>query len=43
MPSDRLPVAHVGPGSLLETFDAPGDNFLALKVSYWLPLSRDSE
>ncbi|HSU15786.1 DUF5916 domain-containing protein [Longimicrobium sp.] len=35
---DRDRIAHVGPRSLLETLDAPGDNFLALKVTYWLPL-----
>ena len=35
---DRGRIAHVGPGSLLETLDAPGDNFLAMKVTYWLPL-----
>jgi hypothetical protein len=35
---DRARIARVGPRSLLETLDAPGDNFLALKVTYWLPL-----
>ncbi|HET7462960.1 MAG TPA: DUF5916 domain-containing protein [Longimicrobium sp.] len=35
---DRDRIAHVGPKSLLETLDTPGDNFLALKVTYWLPL-----
>jgi hypothetical protein len=35
---DRERIAHVGVGSLLETLDSPGDNFLALKVTYWLPL-----
>ncbi|HET7233611.1 MAG TPA: DUF5916 domain-containing protein [Longimicrobium sp.] len=35
---DRDRIAHVGPRSLAETLDAPGDNFLALKVTYWLPL-----
>jgi hypothetical protein len=34
----RDQIAHVGPRSLLETLDVPGDNFLALKVTYWLPL-----
>jgi hypothetical protein len=29
----------VGPGSLWDTFSAAGDNFLALKVTYWIPLS----
>jgi hypothetical protein len=28
----------VGPRDLLETLDAAGDNILALKISYWLPL-----
>ncbi|HYJ78297.1 MAG TPA: DUF5916 domain-containing protein, partial [Longimicrobiaceae bacterium] len=32
-------IRPVRPGSLLETLDAPGDNFLALKVTYWLPLN----
>jgi hypothetical protein len=36
--ADRDRIAHVGPRSLLETLDSPGDNFLALKVTYWLPL-----
>jgi uncharacterized protein DUF5916/cellulose/xylan binding protein with CBM9 domain len=35
---ERDRIAHVGPRSLLETLDTPGDNFLALKVTYWLPL-----
>jgi hypothetical protein len=30
--------AIVGPGDLLETLNAAGDNILALKISYWLPL-----
>nr|MDQ3308919.1 DUF5916 domain-containing protein [Gemmatimonadota bacterium] len=30
--------ALVGPRSLLETLNAAGDNILALKVTYWLPL-----
>ena len=29
----------IGPGDLLYTLDRPGDNFLALKISYWLPIS----
>ena len=29
----------VGPGALWDTFSAAGDNFLALKVTYWIPLS----
>ena len=36
---DRDRIERVGPRSLLETLDAPGDNFLALKVTYWLPLN----
>ncbi|HEX6748223.1 MAG TPA: DUF5916 domain-containing protein [Longimicrobium sp.] len=35
---DRDRISLVGPRSLLETLDEPGDNFLALKVTYWLPL-----
>jgi len=35
---DRDRIAHVGPRSLFETLQTPGDNFLALKVTYWLPL-----
>jgi hypothetical protein len=35
---DRDDIAHVGVRSLLETLDAPGDNFLAVKLTYWLPL-----
>jgi hypothetical protein len=31
-------IDHVGPRSLLETLDTPGDNFLAIKMTYWLPL-----
>jgi hypothetical protein len=29
---------RVSPGSLWESFEAEGDQFLALKVSYWLPI-----
>ncbi len=29
---------HVGPGSLWDARLAPGENFLALKVSYWIPV-----
>ncbi|HEU4561152.1 MAG TPA: DUF5916 domain-containing protein, partial [Longimicrobium sp.] len=36
--ADRERIERVGPRSLVETLDAPGDNFLALKVTYWLPL-----
>ncbi|HVG44552.1 MAG TPA: DUF5916 domain-containing protein [Longimicrobium sp.] len=35
---ERDSIAHVGTRSLLETLDAPGDNFLAIKLTYWLPL-----
>ena len=28
----------IGLGSLGESFSAPGDNFLAIKVSYWMGL-----
>ena len=31
-------IGFVNPRSLLETLDTRGDNFLAVKVSYWLPL-----
>ena len=30
---------HVGPGSLWDARQAPGENFLALKVSYWIPVN----
>jgi len=29
----------VGPTRLLRSFDSPGDNYIALKFTYWLPLS----
>ncbi len=29
---------HVGFGELWDAFRAPGDNFLAVKVSYWIPV-----
>ncbi len=29
----------VGPREMLNSLDRPGDNFLALKISYWLPMS----
>jgi hypothetical protein len=35
---ERDRIATVTPRSLLETLDAPGNNYLAVKVSYWLPL-----
>ncbi|MBA2564674.1 MAG: hypothetical protein H0V09_04540, partial [Gemmatimonadetes bacterium] len=28
----------VGPGALLEAFDAEGEDVLALKITYWLPV-----
>ncbi|HRP07720.1 MAG TPA: DUF5916 domain-containing protein [Gemmatimonadales bacterium] len=33
---ERDPGSRVGTGSLFETLGAPGDNVVALKVSYWL-------
>jgi len=30
---------HVGFDDLVSSFTAPGDNFLALKVSYWIPVN----
>ena len=35
--ADRA-IRMVRPGDLFDGFSAPGDNFLALKVSYWIPL-----
>jgi len=35
---DRERIGRVVPGSLFETLDAPGNNYLAVKVTYWLPL-----
>jgi hypothetical protein len=35
---ERDRIAHVDPGSLVETLDAPGNNYLAIKLAYWLPL-----
>ncbi|MBN1448784.1 MAG: carbohydrate binding family 9 domain-containing protein [Bacteroidetes bacterium] len=29
----------IGPGDLLRSFDSPGANFIALKISYWLPIT----
>jgi hypothetical protein len=29
----------IGPRDLLQSFDRPGDDFFALKISYWLPVS----
>ncbi|MBE0645698.1 MAG: carbohydrate binding family 9 domain-containing protein [Bacteroidetes bacterium] len=30
---------QVGPRDLLRSFDSPGDNFIALKISYWIPVT----
>ena len=30
--------ALVGPGSIFSGLSATGDNFFALKISYWLPV-----
>ncbi|HEX5725488.1 MAG TPA: DUF5916 domain-containing protein [Longimicrobiaceae bacterium] len=35
---ERERIGVVGPGALVETLDAPGDNYLAVKLSYWLPV-----
>lgn len=35
--ADRI-VRRVRPSDILSGFDAPGDNVLALKASYWLPI-----
>jgi hypothetical protein len=35
---ERDRIGLVGPRSLVETLDAPGDNVLAVKLTYWLPL-----
>ncbi len=29
----------IGPVDLLRSFDSPGDNFIALKISYWIPVT----
>ncbi|MBR9976897.1 MAG: hypothetical protein KFH87_02310, partial [Bacteroidetes bacterium] len=31
--------ASIGPRDLFRSFDSPGDNFLALKISYWIPVT----
>ncbi|MCZ7554983.1 MAG: carbohydrate binding family 9 domain-containing protein [Bacteroidia bacterium] len=31
--------ATIGPRHLLHSIDSPGDNFFAMKISYWLPVS----
>ena len=36
---DREPGRHVRLNSLRQTLSAEGDNFLALKISYWIPAS----
>ena len=36
---ERSRVQPVGARSLFETLDTPGDNYLAIKVSYWLPVN----
>lgn len=36
--SARRDVRLVRPGDLFDALGAPGDNFLALKVSYWIPV-----
>jgi hypothetical protein len=37
---DREPGANVGAGSLFDSFGAQGEDFLAVKLSYWLPVSH---
>ena len=34
----RTPGRLVGPGALANTLDATGDNFLAIKATYWLAI-----
>jgi hypothetical protein len=36
--SSTLAGNHVGPGDLWSTFDAPGDQFFAVKATYWIPI-----
>jgi hypothetical protein len=37
--SDQLdPGDRAGMGSLGDVFGIPGDNFLAVKINYWLPV-----
>jgi hypothetical protein len=31
-----IPTGNVGPGGLIDAFDAPGDHFVAIKVNYWI-------
>ncbi|MFL5382223.1 MAG: DUF5916 domain-containing protein [Longimicrobiaceae bacterium] len=35
---ERDSIAHVGVRSLVETLDTAGNNYLAVKLTYWLPL-----
>lgn len=37
-PGGLVPGGNVGPGSLGNALGARGDNFLAFKISYWLPV-----
>ena len=37
--SEAAPRGSIGGGSLWDAVRSPGDHFLALKVSYWLPVS----
>ncbi len=36
----REPGVNVGPGSLFDSLGAQGEDFIALKISYWLSLSQ---
>ncbi|MGE0441783.1 MAG: DUF5916 domain-containing protein [Gemmatimonadales bacterium] len=38
-PGSRAPGSLVGPASLADALGSTGDNFLAVKLSYWLPIS----
>lgn len=38
-PGSLRPGSLVGPGSLGAAFGTAGDNFLAVKFSYWLPVN----
>src|SRR6185503_6374572 len=35
---DILPDGNVGPGGMLRAFGSPGDHFLTIKASYWIPM-----
>ncbi len=37
---NREPGKNVGVGSLFDSFGAQGEDFIALKISYWLPISQ---